>query len=109
MDSPAFDRQSGGASPPSALLIDFGGVLTSSVLDASRSLSVDLVLAPRAALNVLSTKEDARTALTAHEAGRVEEEEFGAALAAAPTEAGARVASQGLLARFGSYLDIAAS
>src|SRR5699024_8868072 len=106
MDSSAFDTQSGGASPPSALLIDFGGVLTSSVLDAFRSLSVDLGLAPETALNVLSSNEEARTALIEHEVGRVAEEEFEEAFAAALTEAGVRVESQGLLARFDAYLDL---
>ena len=106
MDSSAFDRQSGGSNSPSALLIDFGGVLTSSVLDAFRSLSVDVGLAPEAALSVLSANEEARTALIEHEVGRLEEEEFEKAFAAALTEAGGTVEPSGLLARFDGYLDL---
>ena len=106
MDSSAFDRQLDGSSPPSALLIDFGGVLTSSVLDAFRSLSVDVGLAPEAALSVLSANEEARTALIEHDVGRLEEEEFEKAFAAALTEAGGTVEPSGLLARFDGYLDL---
>lgn len=106
MDSSAFDRQLDGSSPPAALLIDFGGVLTSSVLDAFRSLSVDVGLAPEAALSVLSANEEARTALIEHEVGRLEEEEFEKAFAAALTEAGGTVEPSGLLARFDGYLDL---
>lgn len=106
MNSLPFDRPSERTSPPTALLIDFGGVLTSPVLGAFRSFSVDVGLAPDDALSLLSTNEGARAALIEHEVGRFEEEEFEKAFAAALTEAGGEVEAQGLLARLDGYMDL---
>lgn len=106
MDSSPSEGQPDGSSPPTALLIDFGGVLTSPVLDAFRSLSLDVGLAPDEALSLFVTHEGARTTLVEHEVGRLDDETFEEAIAAALTDAGARVEPQGLLARLDGYLDL---
>lgn len=101
------------ADPPSAtrarvttLLIDFGGVLTVPIHRAFRALGADAGLDPDAALRVLATHEGARRALAEHEMGRLEDEGFEDAFAAALVEAGGRVEPRGLLAGLAQYMDL---
>ncbi|WP_434966590.1 HAD family hydrolase [Janibacter indicus] len=89
-----------------ALLIDFGGVLTVPLRRAFGALADDAGLDPDAGLRVLATHEGARTALGEHEVGRLDDEGFEDAFAAALVEAGGRVEPRGLLARLAEHLDL---
>ena len=89
-----------------ALLVDFGGVLTVSLERAFGALSVESGLDPRTALRLLATHEGARTALGEHEVGRLDDEGFEDAFAAAIAEVGGRVEARGLLARLAHHLDL---
>lgn len=98
-----------GAATPigrSAVLVDYGGVLTLPITGAFRQLSEDLGLDGEAALRTLSTHEVARAALVEHECGRLDDEEFEDAFASALSEAGAQVNPRGLLARIAAHLDL---
>lgn len=90
----------------SALLIDFGGVLTSPIGTAFGALAADAGLGPDEALRVLATDEGARTALVEHEEGRLDDEGFEEAFAEALTRAGGRVEAAGLLARLDEHMDL---
>lgn len=92
--------------PATALLIDFGGVLTAPIGGAFRALGAEAGLAPDAALQVLASHEGARTALAEHEMGRLEDEGFEDAFAAALVEAGGQVEARGLLAGLARHLDL---
>ncbi|SMC43426.1 HAD family hydrolase [Janibacter indicus] len=89
-----------------ALLIDFGGVLTVPLRRAFGALADDAGLDPDAGLRVLATHEGARAALGEHEVGRLDDEGFEDAFAAALVEAGGRVEPRGLLARLAEHLDL---
>ena len=89
-----------------ALLIDFGGVLTVPLERAFGALSAEAGLDPRAALHLLATHDGARTALGEHEVGRLDDEGFEDAFAAAIAEAGGRVEARGLLARLAHHLTL---
>ncbi|MEN3121952.1 HAD family phosphatase [Janibacter sp. LM] len=89
-----------------ALLIDFGGVLTAPIGPAFGALAADAGLAPDAALRLLATHEGARTALAEHEVGRLDDEGFEDAFAAAMLEAGGRIEPRGLLARLAAHLHL---
>lgn len=84
--------------PRTALLVDFGGVLTSPVLDAFAGLSEQCDLPRGAALGLLTDDEQARRALVAHEEGRLDDAGFEEALGAAVVRAGGRLPDRGLLA-----------
>lgn len=93
--------------PRSALLIDFGGVLTSPVIGAFRALSLEVGLAPHEAMTALATHEEARAALVEHEVGRLDDEGFEDAFAAALSEAGGgQVEPRGLLARLERHMGL---
>lgn len=94
------------ARPVRALLIDFGGVLTVPISTAFRALAADVGLEPDRALGVLATHEGARRALVEHEVGRLDDEGFEDAFAAALVEAGGRVEARGLLARLAAHLEL---
>ena len=66
---------------PRALLIDFGGVLTSSVTDAIRSWSTDISGDPDFVLHMLSADREAARLLADHECGRIDEAGFEAGMA----------------------------
>lgn len=100
-DSPQAD-----AGPASALLIDFGGVLTAPISAAFGALGADAGLAPDEALRVLATHEGARAALSEHETGRLDDEGFEDAFAAALVEAGGIVEPRGLLAALATHMDL---
>ena len=89
-----------------ALLIDFGGVLTVPLRTAFGALSTDIGLDPDAGLRLLATHEGARTALGEHEVGRLDDEGFEDAFAAALTEAGGHPEPRGLLARLAEHMDL---
>ncbi len=101
--SPTTQRRQPAAA---ALLVDFGGVLTVPLERAFGALSVESGLDPRTALRLLATHEGARTALGEHEVGRLDDEGFEDALAAAIAEVGGRVEARGLLARLAHHLDL---
>lgn len=101
--SPTAQRRQPAAA---ALLVDFGGVLTVPLERAFGALSVESGLDPRTALRLLATHEGARTALAEHEVGRLDDEGFEDAFAAAIAEVGGRVAARGLLARLARHLDL---
>ena len=75
--------------PARALLIDFGGVLTSSLGEAFGRLDAALGLEPGTALAVLGRDEGARRALSEHEKGLLDDAGFDSAFRAALAEAGA--------------------
>ncbi|MCT1618466.1 HAD family hydrolase [Janibacter hoylei] len=101
--SPTTQRRQPAAA---ALLVDFGGVLTVPLERAFGALSVESGLDPRTALRLLATHEGARTALGEHEVGRLDDEGFEDAFAAAIAEVGGRVEARGLLARLAHHLDL---
>lgn len=90
----------------SALLIDFGGVLTVPIHRAFRALGADAGLDPDAALRILATHGGARRALAEHEMGRLDDEGFEDSFAAALVEAGGRVEARGLLAGLARHMDL---
>lgn len=98
--------QEGQTDRVAALLIDFGGVLTVPLRRAFGALADDAGLDPAAGLRVLAAHEGARTALGEHEVGRLDDEGFEDAFAAALVEAGGRVEPRGLLARLAEHLDL---
>lgn len=100
------DAAAGETPCAAALLIDFGGVLTVPLRRAFGALADDAGLDPDAGLRVLATHEGARTALGEHEVGRLDDEGFEDAFAAALVEAGGRVEPRGLLARLAEHLDL---
>lgn len=96
-----------GATHRRAVLIDFGGVLTVPLREAFGALSQDLGVDADQALSVLATHEGARTALGEHEVGRLDDEGFEDAFAAALSEVGdRRVEPRGLLAALGAHMDL---
>lgn len=108
MSSPSSPEApiAGVESPLSALLIDFGGVLTTPISDAFGALSADAGLAPDEALSLLAGHEGARTALREHEEGRLDDEGFEDAFAQALADAGGRMEARGLLARVAARLQL---
>lgn len=96
----------GADGPLSALLIDFGGVLTTPISDAFGALSADAGLEPDEALSLLAGHEGARTALREHEEGRLDDEGFEDAFAQALADAGGRMEARGLLARVAARLQL---
>ena len=90
-----------------AVLIDFGGVLTVPLRQAFGALSQDLGVDADQALSVLATHEGARLALGEHEVGRLDDEAFEDAFAAALSEVGDRqVEPRGLLKKLGRHMDL---
>lgn len=88
-----------------AVLIDFGGVLTSSLLEAFAQISSSLGLDDGALGAALGSDADLQRALTEHEKGLLDDAGFEAALARAlSTASGREVAGQGLLRQIGESL-----
>lgn len=98
------DAAAGQTACAGVLLIDFGGVLTVPLRTAFGALATDAGLEPDTALRVLATHDGARAALAEHEVGRLDDEGFEDAFAAALVEAGGRVEPRGLLARLAEHL-----
>jgi putative hydrolase of the HAD superfamily len=81
-----------------AILFDFGGVLTTSVLDAFADFGRELG-DPRLPLAVLATDEQGKALLKAHEEGRIDQNAFEEGLAERFTAHGATVPAESLLRR----------
>lgn len=86
------------------VLFDFGGVLTTSVLAGFSRFGEDLGGDRGLVLRLLSQDPAASRALVDHEEGRLDDEGFEEALAAALGDAGIAVGPAGLLARMQGYL-----
>lgn len=82
-----------------AVLFDFGGVLTASVLKSFGDVSEEVSGDRNLVFSLLTEDEEAMAALVEHECGRSSDEEFEAALAGALVRAGATVDAEGLIAR----------
>jgi putative hydrolase of the HAD superfamily len=89
-----------------AVLVDFGGVITSSVLRAFTDFGASLGGDPRLPLDLLARDEHARTLLAGHECGRVGTEAFERGFAERLRAHGADVSAEGLTARMQAGLSI---
>ncbi|GAA3534597.1 phosphoglycolate phosphatase [Aeromicrobium flavum] len=85
--------------PPRAVLFDFGGVLTTSVFASFARCSREISGDPDLLLQVVAQDEGASAALVEHECGRIEDEEFEAAVARGLAARGVEVEPAGLIAR----------
>ena len=83
----------------SALLVDFGGVLTTSVHDALRTFSADIGGDPELVLRLLASDAEAAKLLVESETGRLDDEGFERGFAARLAACGVDVPADGLLAR----------
>lgn len=86
----------------SALLVDFGGVLTTSVHDAFRAFSSQISGDPELVLRLLSRDAASSRLLVENECGRLDDEGFEHGFAARLAAHGVRVSAQGLLQRMHS-------
>ena len=91
-------------SPPGALLVDFGGVLTSSVFDAFAAFSSGAGAAPDLVARLLATDEESSRLLVEHESGRLDDEAFELGLAARLRAHGVDDPGAGLLQRLTATL-----
>ncbi len=87
-----------------AVLFDFGGVLTSSVLDAFAGFGAAECGDAGLPLRLLGSDPESRRLLTEHEEGRLDDEGFEAGFAQRLRAHGADVAADGLIARMQSRL-----
>ena len=83
----------------SALLVDFGGVLTTSVHDALRAFSADIGGDPELVLRLLASDAESARLLVESETGQLDDEGFERGFAARLAVHGVRVSADGLLAR----------
>jgi putative hydrolase of the HAD superfamily len=90
----------------SAVLVDFGGVITSSVLQAFTEFGASLGGDPRLPLNLLARDERARGLLADHECGRIDTEAFERGFAERLRAHGADVPAGGLTARMQAGISI---
>ncbi|MZD09609.1 HAD-IA family hydrolase [Streptomyces sp. SID5785] len=88
----------------SAVLFDFGGVLTTSVTDAFEDLGRELGAEPGQLLRLLSRDEESSALLVAHEEGRIGQRAFEEGYAARLRAHGVTVTGPGLLARLQSRM-----
>ncbi|MFF2082795.1 HAD family hydrolase [Nocardia sp. NPDC058176] len=84
--------------PRDAILVDFGGVMTTSVLDAFREFGASLG-DPELPLTLLSTDAAAGRLLAEHESGRIDADAFDTGFAERLRAHGADVEAAGLSAR----------
>ncbi|QKV96198.1 HAD family phosphatase [Streptomyces sp. NA02950] len=89
-----------------AVLVDFGGVITSSVLRAFYDFGASLGGDPRLPLDLLGRDESARTLLVDHECGRIDTEAFERGFAERLRAHGADVPAEGLTARMQAGMSI---
>lgn len=89
-----------------AVLVDFGGVITSSVLQAFTDFGASLGGDPRLPLDLLGRDEASRTLLADHECGRIDAEAFERGFAERLRAHGAEVVAQGLTARIQAAMSI---
>jgi putative hydrolase of the HAD superfamily len=83
----------------SVLLVDFGGVLTTSVHDALRAFSADIGGDPELVLRLLASDAKSAKLLVESETGRLDDEDFERGFAARLAAYGVHVPADGLLAR----------
>lgn len=84
---------------PRALLVDFGGVLTTNVFDAFRAFSAAECGDPDTVGRLFAEDDEAQRLLVEHECGRITEAEFATGFAARLSERGATVRVDGLVGR----------
>lgn len=89
-----------------AVLVDFGGVITSSVLQAFTDFGASLGGDPRLPLDLLGRDQCARTLLADHECGRIDTEAFERGFAERLRVHGADVSAEGLTARIQAGMSI---
>ncbi|MGP3925013.1 HAD family hydrolase [Streptomyces sp. 8N616] len=89
-----------------AVLVDFGGVITSSVLRAFTDFGASLGGDPRLPLDLLSRDQPSRTLLADHESGRIDAEAFERGFAERLRAHGADVQAEGLTARMQAGMSI---
>ncbi|WP_409236501.1 HAD family hydrolase [Streptomyces sp. PA5.6] len=87
-----------------AVLFDFGGVLTTSVVTAFEEIGTELADDPGLLLRLFSKDEESGALLVAHEEGRIGESEFENGLAARLRDRGAAVEGPGLVRRMQTRL-----
>ncbi|MGW0186724.1 HAD family hydrolase [Streptomyces sp. NPDC003362] len=90
----------------SAVLVDFGGVITSSVLRAFTEFGASLGGDPRLPLELLSRDQPSRALLADHECGRIDTEAFERGFAERLRAHGADVSAEGLTARMQAGISI---
>jgi putative hydrolase of the HAD superfamily len=86
----------------STLLVDFGGVLTTSVHDAFRAFSSEISGDPELVLRLLARDAESSRLLVENECGRLDDESFEHGFAARLAAHGVRVSPRGLLKRMQS-------
>jgi putative hydrolase of the HAD superfamily len=86
----------------SALLVDFGGVLTTSVHDAFRAFASEISGDPELVLRLLSRDAESSRLLVENECGRLDDERFEHGFAARLAAHGVHVHARGLLKRMHS-------
>ncbi|MEU4888562.1 HAD family hydrolase [Streptomyces xinghaiensis] len=89
-----------------AVLVDFGGVITSSVLQAFTDFGASLGGDPRLPLDLLSRDQPSRALLADHECGRIDAEAFERGFAERLRAHGAAVQAEGLTARMQAGMSI---
>ncbi|MGW6056324.1 HAD family hydrolase [Streptomyces sp. NPDC055189] len=92
------------AEPPRAVLTDFGGVLTTSVLDSFRSYSARVSEDPLLIERLFRKDTEASALLVEHECGRMSEADFERGIAERLREQGVDVEPAGLVAAIGAGL-----
>ncbi|MGF6884562.1 putative hydrolase of the HAD superfamily [Nocardia sp. GAS34] len=103
MTTPTPDSPAGNGTS-TAVLFDFGGVLTSSVFEAFEQLGASLGCDPRLPLRLLAEDPAARALLVEHEEGRIAEAEFERGFAACLRSHGVDADATGLVRRMQSNL-----
>lgn len=88
-----------GIATRSAVLIDFGGVLTTSLFDAFKEFGTSIGSDPKLPLTVLANDPEAAALLVEHEEGRIEDEAFEIGFAERLAAHGATTEAVGLIAR----------
>lgn len=87
-----------------AVLIDFGGVLTTSLFEAFKAFGASIGPDPKLPLRVLAKDPEAAALLVEHEEGRLDDEAFEAGFAARLAAHGAPTDPEGLIRRLQSGL-----
>ncbi len=85
------------APAPRAVLTDFGGVLTTSVIDAFRAFSQEISGDPGFATGLFRDDDEAARLLVEHECGRMAEREFEAGIVARMRHHGVDPGAQGFV------------
>ncbi|MFF4047030.1 HAD family hydrolase [Streptomyces chartreusis] len=102
-----MDTLSNGAEKTrTSVLVDFGGVITSSVLQAFTDFGASLGGDPRLPLELLSRDQPSRALLADHECGRIDTEAFERGFAERLRVHGAVVEAEGLTARMQAGMSI---